>query len=100
MEARSSAGATKRSNQVMREKGPQDLQLFQAEAAFGAGLFLSLTQTLFLLPFAQISKFFFDEDFDENLFATKAVWRWNTVKNESIPYPYPESLRITTILHQ
>jgi len=44
----------------------QDLQLFQAEAAFGAGLFL--TQTLFLLPFAQISTFFFDK----NLFASES----------------------------
>lgn len=44
----------------------QDLQPIQAEAAFGAGLFL--TQTLFLLPFAQISTFFFDK----NLFASES----------------------------
>jgi len=44
----------------------QDLQPTQAEAAFGAGLFL--TQVLFLLPFCQISTFFFDK----NLFASES----------------------------
>lgn len=44
----------------------QDLPPNQAEAAFGAGLFL--TQVLYLLPFAQISTFFFDK----NLFASES----------------------------
>ena len=44
----------------------QDLQPSQADAAFGAGLFL--TQVLFLLPFCQISTFFFDK----NLFASES----------------------------
>ncbi len=44
----------------------QDLTSDEARAAFGAGLFL--TQVLFLLPFAQISTFFFDK----NLFASES----------------------------
>lgn len=44
----------------------QDLQHIQAQATFGAGLFL--TQVLYLLPFCQISTFFFDK----NLFASES----------------------------
>jgi len=44
----------------------QPLSVDQAQAAFGAGIFL--TQTFYLLPFSQISTFFFDK----NLFAAES----------------------------
>jgi len=48
------------------DEGQSSLSFNQAQAAFGAGLFL--TQAAYLLPFAQVSTFFFDK----KLFASES----------------------------
>mmetsp|Transcript_3698 Transcript_3698/g.6058 ORF Transcript_3698/g.6058 Transcript_3698/m.6058 type:complete len:752 (+) Transcript_3698:180-2435(+) len=45
--------------QIADTEGGQSLSLVQARATFGAGIFL--TQIFYLLPFGQISTFFFDK---------------------------------------
>lgn len=45
--------------QIADTEGSQSLSLVQAQATFGAGIFL--TQIFYLLPFGQISTFFFDK---------------------------------------
>jgi len=51
---------------IAETENDESLSFEQAKASFGAGIFI--TQVFYLLPFAQISTFFFDK----NLFATES----------------------------